>query len=260
MVCDHCSSLIYEIVPDGIHLKTNDLCSHKCVDFSAYYDIILCKCDRVTEFKGNCKNRSCTKQIPINYFSIFQNVVATFGSLSYKSADRSSKKENAKNEKRILSIFLALAMILGLIPGMSFMASAVEAGAKEYGDVIAYNGSKTTESTYFTITAERTLYGGWFPGVDGSPIVIESQTDNIVITVIDTVVKFGGEFYTAAIYSSGEKVETGAVENGSTVHAKKYLYESTSLVRKKLFPTPRYELQHNWQKEDLCQQYEGHQV
>ena len=122
-------------------------------------------------------------------------------------------------KKRVLSIFLALVMVLSLMPTMSFAASAEE--PEERSEVITFEkGSAEVESPHFILSAGQSEYYGWFVDSGDNKIVIDAKEPNIVITSIETFVGGDGDNNPDIVYSSGEKVETGAVKNGSTVHVK----------------------------------------
>ncbi|MCQ2420574.1 MAG: S-layer homology domain-containing protein, partial [Clostridia bacterium] len=117
-------------------------------------------------------------------------------------------------KKRFCSALLALAMMLSLIPGMIFTASAEDVSS----EIIAFNNSETAESEHFTLTTNEVDAYGWYAVSDWSSIVIEAKSKCYEITAIEAFVNAYGSNYPDAVYSSGEKVETGEVDNDTTVH------------------------------------------
>lgn len=120
---------------------------------------------------------------------------------------------------KFLSAILALAMMLSLIPVLSFAASAEEAEVKSDDFYFSPAGRYHASSEHFTLEAEVEVMwqSGWVAG-RGFSIVIEAKDDTNVISAIEAEIYWGGDDYSSVRYSSGEKAETGNVADYSVVH------------------------------------------
>lgn len=81
-------------------------------------------------------------------------------------------------KKRVLSIFLALVMVLSLMPGMSITASAEEAEVKCEDFYFSTAGRYHASSEHFTLEAEVEVMwqSGWVAG-RGFSIAIEAKSE-----------------------------------------------------------------------------------
>lgn len=119
-------------------------------------------------------------------------------------------------KKRFPIVLLALALVLSLVPCLSIPASAAEGGS----EVIEWNQETTAESECFTLTAAEVDDMGWYVEEGGSNILLAPKNKCCMITAIDACIGWNGLNYAYVDYSSGEKEETGPVENYTTVHVK----------------------------------------
>lgn len=119
-------------------------------------------------------------------------------------------------KKRFPIVLLALALVLSLVPCLSIPASAAEGGS----EAIEWNHETTAESECFTLTTAEVDDMGWYAEKGYSNILLAAKNKCCKITAIDAYIGRYGLNYAYVTYSSGEKEETGSVENCTTVHVK----------------------------------------